>query len=83
VSAFHRPYLAQGHQATPKFGSSNPENISNTFNSVGGDMTQFNVTSYEESGVYSPFYPALRVTLVPQESTSSTDTSSWRSYRPT
>ncbi|KAJ7478115.1 hypothetical protein FB451DRAFT_181805 [Mycena latifolia] len=30
---------------------SNPTNISNTFNSVGGNMTQLSVTSYGESGI--------------------------------
>ncbi|KAJ7450145.1 hypothetical protein FB451DRAFT_1101958, partial [Mycena latifolia] len=30
---------------------SNPTNISNTFNSVSGNMTQLSVTSYGESGI--------------------------------
>jgi hypothetical protein len=29
----------------------NPTDISTTYNSVGGNMTQLNVTSYGESGV--------------------------------
>ncbi|KAJ7131063.1 hypothetical protein C8R44DRAFT_699026 [Mycena epipterygia] len=43
---FHRDM--NSYQAPPRF----PETITNhTYNSVGGDMTQFSVTSYGESGI--------------------------------
>lgn len=52
-------------QMSPGYGRFNPEPVSNTFNSVGGDMTQLSVTSYGESGAkYQLFYSNHQLILL-------------------